>query len=96
MVSRSLVFKINKRFDSLIWLPVVRYLYTKRGDIIGYLRGNKSRLVKRERRRSRLPFSLQGFQLYELTKCFLTCLNEIVEYSLCDHINLNEFNTLLI
>ena len=37
MVSRKLSFKINKRFDLLIWSSVVRYLYTKRDYIIGEL-----------------------------------------------------------
>ena len=30
-------FKINRRFDSLIWSSFVRYLYTSRGYIIGGL-----------------------------------------------------------
>ena len=37
MVSGRLIFKINKRFDSLSWSSVVRYLYTRRGYIIGEL-----------------------------------------------------------
>ena len=35
MVSRLFNFKINKRFDSLIWSSVVRDFYTSRGYIIG-------------------------------------------------------------
>ena len=35
MVSRIFNFKINKRFDSLSWSSVVRYLYKRRGCIIG-------------------------------------------------------------
>ena len=58
--------------------------------------GNNIRLGKPERRRGRLHFSLQGFQFYQLTKGFLTCLNGQVEYSLSDHLNLNKFTTLLI
>ena len=34
MVSGGFIFKINKRFDSLIWPLVVRYLYTRMGNII--------------------------------------------------------------
>ena len=52
------------------------------------------RLAKCERRRGRLPFSLRSFQFYYVTKGFLTCLNEQIEYILSDHINLNEFTTL--
>ena len=37
MVSGNFNFKINKRFDSLSWSLVVRYLYTRRGCIIGEL-----------------------------------------------------------
>ena len=37
MVSGRLNFKINKRFDSLSWSFRVRYLYTRRGYIIGEL-----------------------------------------------------------
>ena len=37
MVSGRLSLKINKRFDSLIWSLVFRYLYTRRGYIIGEL-----------------------------------------------------------
>ena len=37
MVSGRFNFKINKRFDSLSWSSVVRYLYTRRGYIIGEL-----------------------------------------------------------
>ena len=56
--------------------------------------GNHIRLGKRKRIRGRLPFSFRGFQFYQLTKAFLNCLNEQVEYSLSDHINLNELTTL--
>ena len=35
MVPGRLNFKINQRFDSLIWSLFVRYLYTSRGYIIG-------------------------------------------------------------
>ena len=34
MVSGGFIFKINKRFDSLIWPSVVRYFYTRRDNII--------------------------------------------------------------
>ena len=37
MISRRFNFKINKRFDSLIWSLVVRDLYTRRGCISGEL-----------------------------------------------------------
>ena len=37
MVSGRFTFKINKRFDSLSWSLVIRYLYTRRGYIIGEL-----------------------------------------------------------
>ena len=35
MASGGLNFKINQRFDSLIWSSFVRYLKTSRGYIIG-------------------------------------------------------------
>ena len=35
MVSGRFIFKINKRFDSLIWSSVVRVFYTRRGYTIG-------------------------------------------------------------
>ena len=38
MVSGRFFFKINKRFDSLSWSSVVRYLCTKRCYIIGELK----------------------------------------------------------
>ena len=38
MVSGRFNFKINKRFDSLIWYLVVRDLYKSRGYIIGELK----------------------------------------------------------
>ena len=37
MVSGRFIFKRNKRFDSLIWPYIVRYLYTRMGNIIGEL-----------------------------------------------------------
>ena len=37
MVSGGFNFTINKRFDSLSWSLVVKYLYTRRGYIIGEL-----------------------------------------------------------
>ena len=37
MVSGRLNFKINKMFYLLIWSSVVRYLYTRRGYIVGEL-----------------------------------------------------------
>ena len=37
MVYGRLVFKINKRFDSLSWSSFVRDFYTRRGYIIGEL-----------------------------------------------------------
>ena len=77
MVSVGLNIKRKKRFDSLSWSLVVRYFYTRRGYILfeNYMR-NKSRLGKRERRRGRLPFSLQIFQFYYVIKGVLTCLNK--------------------
>ena len=41
-------------------------------------------------------FSFGGFQFYWVTKGFLTSINEQVEQSLSDHLDLNEFTTLLI
>ena len=41
MVSGRFNFKINKRFDSLSCLLVVRYFYTRRGYIIGELNGEQ-------------------------------------------------------
>ena len=41
MVSWRLNFKINQKFDSLTWLLVVRYFYTRRGYIIGELNGEQ-------------------------------------------------------
>ena len=38
LVSGKLNFKINKRFDSLSWSLVVRYLYTRRANIIGEIK----------------------------------------------------------
>ena len=35
IVSGGFNFKRNKRFDSLSWSSVFRYLYTRRGYIIG-------------------------------------------------------------
>ena len=35
MVSGRFNFKRSKQFDSLIWLPVIRDLYKRRGYIIG-------------------------------------------------------------
>ena len=37
MVSGRFNFKINNRFDSFIWSYILRYLYTRRGYIIGKL-----------------------------------------------------------
>ena len=37
MLYGSLNFKINNSFDSLSWSPIVKYLYTRRGYIIGKL-----------------------------------------------------------
>ena len=37
MVSGRFNFKINNSFDSFSWSSVVRYLYTRRGYIIGEL-----------------------------------------------------------
>ena len=41
-------------------------------------------------------FPSRVFQFYLVTKGFLTCLNEQFKYSIIDHLNLNEINTLLI
>ena len=50
--------------------------------------------AKEEEVDSLFPFGV--FQFYYVTKGFLTCLNEKIEYNLNDHANLNAFNNLLI
>ena len=90
MVSREFVFKINKRFDSLIWLWVVRYFYTRRGHIIGELNGDQEQACQARKKKKWNLFPLWGLQFYKLSKCFLTCLDENFEYRLIDHLNLNE------
>ena len=51
MVSGRLIFKINKRFDSLSCSSVVRYLYTRRGYIIGELYGDQDQAWKTQNKR---------------------------------------------
>ena len=46
MVSGRLFFKLDKMVDSLIWLLDVRYLYTRRGHIIGELNGEQEQSWK--------------------------------------------------
>ena len=66
MVSGRFNFKINKRFDSLSWSYVVRYLYTMKGYVIGELNEVQDWLGKRKIRRGRLPFPFGFFRFIRL------------------------------
>ena len=51
MVSGRLNFKINKRFYSLICSSVVRYLYTRRGYIIGELNNEQEQAWQAQKKK---------------------------------------------
>ena len=61
MVSGGFNFKVNKRFDSLIWSLVVRYFYTRRGYIIGELNEEQEKDWKAQKKKRENPFSPSGF-----------------------------------
>ena len=52
MVSGRFNFKINKMFDSLSWSSVVRYLYTRRGYIIGEINEEQEQAWKAQKKES--------------------------------------------
>ena len=51
MVFGGFNFKINKRFDSLSWSLVVRYLYTRRSYIIGKLNEEQEQAWQDQRKK---------------------------------------------
>ena len=64
MVSGGLNLKRNKRFDSLSWPLVVRYLYKRRGYIIGELNWEQEKSWKAQKNKRYIFLFPSGFLSY--------------------------------